>query len=382
MTESTKPEENPPTVPGTDSTRRARGFLVPTIIFLAACGAIGAGGYFVGLPYVSEQWSRFIGLERKLLDVKAAAEQRADAVAAASAASEQRTRSLLDAARQESEQTLGQLRDQIRAELAESRSQSAERMGRLEHQVDRLLAVDRRAWLGHEAAFLLRLASQRLLVARDIDAAMALLKQADALLRETDTPAYEPVRLALAQDHADLVALPRVDEVGLYGRLAALIDQVERLQLSYERTPATKEEAQAEEQAGASQNWLDGVESSWLQAISKLSNYLVIRRSNEEITALMTPEWGALARQNLRMLLEQSQIAMLTANASLYQQSLVRAVRFTRLFAGQDPDRAQVILEEIQSLQLAEIAPKLPDMVLTRSLLDSELQRLDKQMVP
>ena len=82
------------------------------------------------------------------------------------------------------------------------------------------------------------------------------------------------------------------------------------------------------------------------------------------------------------MLLEQSQIAMLTANASLYQQSLVRAVRFTRLFAGQDPDRAQGILEEIQSLQLAEIAPKLPDMVLTRSLLDSELQRLDKQMVP
>jgi uncharacterized protein HemX len=248
--------------------------------------------------------------------------------------------------------------------------------------VDRLLAVDRSAWLGHEAAFLLRLASQRLLVARDVDAATALLAQADALLRQTDTPAYEAVRLAIAQDHANLVAMPKVDEVGLYGRLAALIDQVERLQLSYEETAVMKEEAQAEELSGANQNWLDGAESSWHRAISKLSDYLVIRRSNEEITALMTPEWAALARQNLRMLLEQSQIAMLTANASLYQQSLGRAAQFTRVFVGQDPDRAQGILNEIEALQLAEIAPTLPDMARSRSLLDTELKRLERQMAP
>lgn len=382
MTESAKPQQTQPAVPATNTPPRKRGVAWPVLIALVILVAAGTGGYIFGWPYVSEQWHRFTDLERQLQEVTARIEQRSDVAAAASAASEARTRSLLDAARREGEQTLRQFREEIDAELADTGSQSALRMGRLEQQVDRLLAVDRRAWLGHEAAFLLRLASQRLLVARDIDAATSLLVQADELLRATDAPAYEPVRLAIAQDHAHLMALPKVDEVGLYGRLAGLIDQVEQLRLAYEGAPVIVEEVTVGNRESGNQNWLDGVESSWHQAIRKLSDYLLIRRSNEEVAALMTPEWAALARQNLRMLLEQCQIAMLTANASLYQQSLARSERFIRLFSGHDPDRAQVILKEIQALQSSDIAPDLPDMVQTRSLLDAELKRLDSQMAP
>lgn len=382
MTESAKPQQTQPAVPATNTPPRKRGGAWPVLIALVILVAAGTGGYFFGWPYVSEQWHRFTDLERQLQEVTARIEQRSDVAAAASAASEARTRSLLDAARREGEQTLRQFREEIDAELADTGSQSALRMGRLEQQVDRLLAVDRRAWLGHEAAFLLRLASQRLLVARDIDAATSLLVQADELLRATDAPAYEPVRLAIAQDHAHLMALPKVDEVGLYGRLAGLIDQVEQLRLAYEGAPVIVEEVTVGNRESGNQNWLDGVESSWHQAIRKLSDYLLIRRSNEEVAALMTPEWAALARQNLRMLLEQCQIAMLTANASLYQQSLARSERFIRLFSGHDPDRVQVILKEIQALQSSDIAPDLPDMVQTRSLLDAELKRLDSQMAP
>ena len=288
------------------------------------------------------------------------------------------------AAQVDQAQILKQLRDEIDVVMADMQNSSAVRIGRLEEQVDRVLAVDRRAWLGHEAAFLLRLASQRLLVARDIDAAMALLVQADELLRSTDAPAYEPVRVAIAKDHANLAAVATVDEVGLYARLGALIDQVEQLRLLIERLPvATSDrQGQAVEQEAVDQPWLDGVESSWHQAMSKLSDYLVVRRSNEQVAALMTPEWAALARQNLRMLLEQSQIAMLTANASLYQQSLQRSERFTALFSQYDTERVQSILGEIRALQRYDIAPELPNMVLTRSLLDSELEQLSKQMEP
>jgi uroporphyrin-3 C-methyltransferase len=382
MTEPVITRETSQTVPTTDTSRRTKGFIGPAILFLLVFGVAGSGSYFFGWPFVVEQWHRFADLERELKDVRAVLEQSADVSAAASAASEARARSLLEAARRDSEQTLRRLQDAIDVEVADAQSQSTLRIGRLEQQVDRLLAVDRRAWLGQEAAFLLRLASQRLLVARDIDAAMALLAQADELLRATDAPAYEPVRMAIAEDHANLAAIPTVDEVGLYARLAALIDQVEQLQLAYERPPVATEDQMAAEQTVVDQNWLDGIESSWYQAISKLSAYLVIRRSNDEIAALMTPEWSALARQNLRMLLEQSQIAMLTANASLYEQSLLRSERFTTLFSQYDPDRVQGILEEIRALQGYEIAPQLPDMVLTRHLLDSELERLGKQMAP
>ena len=83
------------------------------------------------------------------------------------------------------------------AERAESARQISNRMKRVEDQVDRLLAVDRRAWLGQEAIFLTRLAGQRLLVARDVDAALSLLGQADELLRDTGEPRFESARLAL-----------------------------------------------------------------------------------------------------------------------------------------------------------------------------------------
>jgi uncharacterized protein HemX len=352
------------------------------IIALLIFGALGAGSYFLGWPWVSDQWQRVIQLERRLEAVAAATEQDPDISAAVSAAVEARTRALQQAAQVDQAQILKQLRNEIDVTMADMHNPSAVRIGRLEQQVDRLLAVDRRAWLGHEAAFLLRLASQRLLVARDIDAAMALLVQADELLRATDAPAYEPVRVAIAKDHANLAAVVKVDEVGLYARLGALIDQVEQLQLVNERLAVATSERQAVEQEADDQPWIDGVESSWHQAMSKLSDYLVIRRSNEQVVALMTPEWAALARQNLRMLLEQSQIAMLTANASLYQQALQRSERFTVLFSQYDTERAQSILGEIRALQRYDIAPELPNMVLTRSLLDSELERLSKQMEP
>jgi uncharacterized protein HemX len=352
------------------------------IIALLIFGALGAGSYFLGWPWVSDQWQRVIQLERRLEAVAAATEQDPDISAAVSAAVEARTRALQQAAQVDQAQILKQLRNEIDVTMADMHNPSAVRIGRLEQQVDRLLAVDRRAWLGHEAAFLLRLASQRLLVARDIDAAMALLVQADELLRATDAPAYEPVRVAIAKDHANLAAVVKVDEVGLYARLGALIDQVEQLQLVNERLAVATSERQAVEQEADDQPWIDGAESSWHQAMSKLSDYLVIRRSNEQVVALMTPEWAALARQNLRMLLEQSQIAMLTANASLYQQALQRSERFTALFSQYDTERAQSILGEIRALQRYDIAPELPNMVLTRSLLDSELERLSKQMEP
>jgi uncharacterized protein HemX len=375
-------QETSSTKPAKGSVRRKGGFMGRLIIVLLLCGVLGAGGYFMGWPLALEQWHRLTGLEQQVEKLTVTVEQSPDIAAVASAASDARVRSLLETAQSDWELKLKRLSDEIDAALSDTQNQSSQRIERLEQQVDRLMVTDRRAWSGHEAAFLLRLASQRLLIARDIDAAMALLAQADTLLQATDSPGYEPVRRAIAQDKASLAAVTKVDEVGLYARLAALIDQVARLQLTYEPQATASPDPKPVDQKIAGQNWLDGVESGWYEAMRQLSAYLVIRRSNEDIAALMTPEWAALAQQNLRMLLEQSQIAMLSANAALYQQSLARSADFTALFSQYDPDRIQSILGEIQALQDYDIAPQLPDMLATRNLLDLELERLDTQVAP
>jgi uroporphyrin-3 C-methyltransferase len=96
----------------------------------------------------------------------------------------------------------------------------------------------------------------------------------------------------------------------------------------------------------------------------------------------MTPEWAALARQNIRMLIEQAQIAMLSANQPLFERSLQRASGFVALFSEQDAERVASIVQTLDALRSETIAPALPELTETRSLLEGEVERLGNRAAP
>ena len=382
MTEPVAPAENPtaPSVKpeainGSRGRRWAIGLSLFTLLTLAG---LTAAGYWLGWPWLQAQWERFEDVERQLADTQdAPTEPAPDVAALAQAVADQRIEASLASVEADWQRELSALRARQNAERAESVRQLSGRMGRVEDQMDRLLAVDRRAWLGQEAVFLTRLAGQRLLVARDVDAALALLEQADTLLRDTGEPKFEGVRLAIARDRAALAAVPRVDQVGLYATLSGLIDQVDKLQLELE-APAAASEAALPPDAG----WWTRATSGWRAALAKLSDHLIVRRRSDEIAQLMTPEWAALARQNIRMLIEQAQIAMLSANQPLFERSLQRASGFVALFAEQDAERVTSIVQSLDALGGETIAPVLPELTETRSLLEGEVERLGNRTAP
>ena len=372
---ATAPKIQPDAVKGSRGRRWAIGLSLFTLLTLAG---LTATGYWLGWPWVQTQWQRFENLERQLADAQAeATEPTPDVTALARAAADERIEAVLASVQAGWQRELSALRARQNAERAESVRQLSGRMGRVEDQMDRLLAVDRRAWLGQEAVFLTRLAGQRLLVARDVDAALALLEQADALLRDTGEPKFEGVRLAIARDRAALAAVPRVDQVGFYATLSGLIDQVDKLQLEFEAPSA-----QAEVTASPSAGWWTQATSGWHAALAKLSDHLIVRRRSDEIAQLMTPEWAALARQNIRMLIEQAQIAMLSANQPLFERSLQRASGFVALFAEQDPERVSSVVRTLDALRRETIAPELPELTETRSLLEGEVERLGNRTAP
>ena len=371
----TAPTAKPDVAKGSRGRRWAIGLSLFTLLTLAG---LTATGYWLGWPWVQAQWQRFEDLERQLADAQAApTEPMPDVAALASAAADQRIEAGLASVEADWQRELSALRARQNAERAESVRQLSGRMGRVEDQMDRLLAVDRRAWLGQEAVFLTRLAGQRLLVARDVDAALALLEQADVLLRDTGEPKFEGARLAIARDRAALAAVPRVDQVGLYARLSGLIDQVDKLQLEFEAPAAAAQPAVASDTG-----WWAQAASGWRAALAKLSDHLIVRRRSDEIAQLMTPEWAALARQNIRMLIEQAQIAMLSANQPLFERSLQRASGFVALFAEQDAERVTSIVQTLDVLRSETIAPELPELTETRSLLEGEVERLGNRTAP
>ena len=245
--------------------------------------------------------------------------------------------------RAELEQGLGELRQEA-AGQARSAQSLEEQLTAVRSELARFSANDRDSWLLAETEYLLRLANQRLIMAGDTESAQALLSSADNVLRELDDVALHPVRAAVASDIAAVRAVPRIDTEGIYLRLSALVDQAGKLVIfEFPEQESQPGEADAD-------TWQGRLEQGYEQALLKLSDYVIIRRRDVPMQALMDPQWEGLVRQNLRMLLEQAQVALLSSNQTLYQASLERARHWVAEFFESDAAAAQAMDREIRQL--------------------------------
>ena len=189
-------------------------------------------------------------------------------------------------------------------QLQQSQREQAQRIGDL--TVD-----DRESWQLAEVQYLLRLANQRLIMTGDTQSAEALLRSADNILRSLDDTTLRNLRAAVAEDLAAIRAVPKLDTQGLYLRLDALIRQTDALVLF--ELP----EREAPEAMEAPEDWQDRLAQGYEMAIAKLSEYIVVSRTDVPVETLMDPQYEGLVRQNMRMLLEQAQVAMLSGNEVL-----------------------------------------------------------------
>jgi len=268
-----------------------------------------------------------------------------------------------DRLQRESHVGLGELKAALASEAARLSQGLASVEGVLAEQqkeLARFSASDRNSWLLVEVGHLLRLANQRLAMAGDPVAAQALLSSADTVLREMDDASLHTVRAAVAADIASLRAVPRVDVEGIYLRLAALLEQADTLvifQLPEQPTQPLPE---------AAADWQGRLQQGYAAALTKLSNYLIIRRRDVPMQALMDPQWEGLVRQNLRMLLGQAQVAALSGNQILYTASLDRAQQWLAQFRESDEVTARAMAAEISRLLDLTVHVAQPD--ISRSL--------------
>ena len=233
----------------------------------------------------------------------------------------------------------------------------------------RFSGAERENWLLAEIGHLLRLANQRLVMGADPVAAEALLKSADTVLRGVDDPSLHAVRAAIAKEIAALRALPKVDLEGIYLRLAALMEQADKLVIFQ-----LPKQAERPQPAPAS-DWQGRLHQGYKAALSKLSDYVIIRRRDVPMQALMDPQWEGLVRQNLRMLLEQAQIALLSDNQAVYVASLKSAQQGVAQFQASDEVGAKAISGEIARLQGLTIGIAEPDISRSLQALDDAIEK-------
>ena len=271
--------------------------------------------------------------------------------------------------------TLDQLESKV-GELDQNRQQNLRMMRgefdqyrqNLDNTLDKVLKelaqqqqADPREWLHAEAEYLLRLANQRLQLERDVEGAKALLNAADARLREADNPALVPIRRAIQSELASLDSVPVIDRTGLYLALMAQQEQLARLPLKQDIEEIAAGEGDAKPTGG------------WRQQLatlgSELKDLVTVRRHDQPLEALITPQQESYLRQNVRLLLEQAQLALLKSEPKLYQASLDKAIELVEGYYATDNDGVANSIDKLKSLRDNEVRPELPDISESSQLL-------------
>lgn len=237
-----------------------------------------------------------------------------------------------------------------------------------QQRINDLTVEDRESWQLAEVQYLLRLANQRLIMTGDNVSAEALLRSADNILRGMDDADLHSLRSAVAADVAALRAVPKVDIQGLYLRLDALIRQTDALVLF--ELP----DRRVEVEPIADGDWQTRLAQGYQTALAKLSEYVVVSRRDVPIETLMDPQYEGLVRQNMRMLLEQAQVAMLSGNELLFRQSLERAEGWVTQFFKADEQSAVAMAEELRIIRDERVSVTLPDLNASLVALDTVMQ--------
>lgn len=241
-------------------------------------------------------------------------------------------------------------------ELASQIAALQQQLSSQQKKLASLSTTDRDDWLLAEAEYLIRLANQRLLMGKEVAGALDLLSAADDIAKELDDSALYPVRQALANDMAALRSAAKLDIEGIYLQLGALAKQVDQLRL-FEMPELQIKSAEM----AAPATWQERLDSGLQSAWNRLSSYIQINKRDDVYEPLLAPEYEAAVRQNVRLMFEQAQMAVLSNKQRLYQDSLSKAKDWLNNYYRIDAASTEEQLRQIDELAKLQISVPLPD---------------------
>jgi uroporphyrin-3 C-methyltransferase len=239
-------------------------------------------------------------------------------------------------------------------------------------RIAQLPGADRNDWLLAEAEYLLRLANQRLGLEKDWQGAVAILVAADNVLAETENPLISSVRQLLAKELQSLRAVPAVDLTGAVARLQAVQDQINELEWMPRTLPqvtaAVKDVADPEAAPTAWDKFLS-------KALAGIGTIVRIREHAQALPAPLTPDQHYYLQQNMNLMLEQAQVALVRQQDVLYKQSIGRTLGWLEEFSIVKSAKTAAVKETLVELSVWNVSPDFPE--ISGSLL--ELRRLLNQ---
>nr|WP_306800182.1 uroporphyrinogen-III C-methyltransferase [Endozoicomonas sp. YOMI1] len=260
-----------------------------------------------------------------------------------------------------------QHKEQLQA-LQQREARLLSRVDTLSSKVRELEGSTRNQWRIAEVEYLLRLANQRLLTVNDITGALELMASAEQVLGQLDDYALFPVREALAEDIAVLKATTLVNQEGIWLRLQAIADLIPALVILDDGhiadvATALKPGSTVTDEANppADRTWQETIKAILLDTWHRFTSLFRINTQREQpIDVLLTPEQDQLIRQKMLMLIEQSKLALITGQQSIYQTSLRQTSDWLNRYFMLGGDVSNQLASELADLEGLSITPDMP----------------------
>jgi len=261
-----------------------------------------------------------------------------------------------DSAIRELESVLTQEIDRLNTQLADLQTR----------QMQTSNASDR-TWKILEAQYLIGIANQKLGLEGDVRTAISQLEIADQALVDSGSSTAFAVRQGLASDLQKLRSIEVLDREGIYLRLDSLLAEMENIDLLNSMRTDFENRRNAESQplqlGSEANNFLDS-------SFEFLGSIFVWREWEDTPQAMLAPGQDELIKQNLRLMLEQAQLALLLRDSSLYQQAMAKSQDWFQRYAVTDSAQGEILGAELDELSVMDIDPLLPTLSQTLTLIN------------
>ncbi len=252
-----------------------------------------------------------------------------------------------------------------------------EMASRVDSNATKLLAlssVNRDDWKLAEINYLLRMADYRVLMEKDNVNALALATSADEILASLDQTGLQQIRKILAEEIAVMKMAGRVDREGLYMQISALANQIDAIPFVQPLAEAIEPEPTEEVLPQTLKEKTEGV---FYQIWLKIKPDIRVYNHGKEINAILPPGEQTYLRQNLRLMMEQAQAALLRGEGEIYKDALIKAQNWINQYY-QLNQQSKIILDEIRLLAQETIAPEYNNFENSRSALNEYIVRQQK----
>lgn len=378
LTEKQKPQARPA------PQRRGGGFTLLIALLALLIGAASGGwqAYQYWLSQTSgpaeQPWREDLNaLSAKLRDQRES--ERDEALA--------RVREQMNAQDADLQEALNRQQLATQSQLQEQQQQANRLAGTLaeqERRLNELARLNRDDWILAEAEYLMRLAQQRLALGADVSQASNLMQAAQRNLQMVQDAKAQTVLEVLERDLQNLRKVEQFDLGALHARVESVAAAAQDLLPLAERsvTPqAVAETAEPAPEITWKNTWAI-IKYGVARAAERLNSYIrVSDRDSQYQRTVIAGGQRELFQQNLQLMFEQAQWALLSGNETLYQQALKRCDEWLRRYYRQG-EAEQAVLHKLEALGNTPVRPPAPPLNASLNAISEFIDQRHTEVAP